>query len=520
MGTFRAARWLVLGCLGMCACADEIDPQTTGSPFWHEPWTIPQRDWPVCDTSYGTARLLADKAAYYQWLVPRLHRLEGQSADGRRIVHALHHHTCLDGEHPTSIVPHEQLPQVARFESYGNAGLWTSLYVASQAFRYAVAESESDRAEQEAALEELTVVLESIYSLLRITGKPGLYARGYWSPLPEFDPPEPGEDTHFVETGEFAGYTWAGDVSQDEYAGHMYALGVVARLVDDPHVQEICRDIASQVGHHLKENHLWIIDVDGEVTKYGRMNAFSFTHFTGYNAFVSLTWMKLAGQISGEQELVDYYDNCLLQKQGHNPCIDHQVEPVAPYTDYLDRMTIQRGCSTNHDAVSQAFLAAANLIWFEESPELRKLYQRALHDMLMVGDTEGRDVVLHKNPFFNMIYAAMMDYGDPEVTPPEPLIHDALCELMEFSEDQRLRTTSTMHHREVCTSDRHGSLAGAPIPWRQQPEYLFKWWRNPYERQEVDAGLRCGDLPSLETPADYLLPYYMGRYFGWIDESW
>lgn len=499
--------------------SDSVGDTGPEIPWLQKEWSVPDRDWPDCDTENATQRTLAEKADYYQWIVPRLHRLEGTADDGRHIVHALFHHTCLDGPVPTTIVPDGDLPKVKSFHSYGNPGLWTTLYTASQAFRYAVAAREGDDTEKADALKEVKVTLEAVHKLLRITGKEGLYARGYHSPLPQFNHPAPGGDTHHVEDGEFAGYTWGGDVSQDEYSGHMYALGVVARLVDDPGVQETCRDIAQQVGNHFKDHHLWIHDVDGEPTKYGKMSAYSFMHFPGYNAWQVLTWMKMAAVISGDPDLMTYFHDCLLQESGEVACIDQEFEVPMPYTEHLDTLDVMQGCATNHDSVSMAFLAAGNAIWYEEDPARRSLYQSTMHDKLMVGDTQGRNVTEHMNPFQNMTYAAFMDYDDPKATPPEPLIRDALCTLKEFPEDKRFSLKDTMHYPHFCDSNRHGSLAEEPIPWREHPVYIFLFWRSPYERQLEDETIRCGSDPGMEPPADYLLPYWMGRYWGWISEA-
>ena len=483
----------------------------TGSPWWKQEWRIPARDWPDCETSYGTPQSLAEKAAFYQWISPRLHRVEGDIPDGRHIVHALFHHTYVDAPPPTTIVPDEQLPHVVRFESFGNAGLWTSHYVAAQAFRYATARREGYQAEMEDALKEVKITVEAIYNLLRITNVEGLYARGYWSPLPIFEPPAPQEDVHLVTAGEFRDYTWVGDVSQDEYSGHMFALGIVAKLVEDPGVQGISRDVASQVGHHLVDHNMAITDVDGEPTKYGRIFANSLTDPPGYNAWLALTWIKLAAVISGERALDDFYHDCLLQEHGRKKCIDQPMEEPQNYTEYLSNMGVQTGCSTNHDDVSMTFLAAANLIWFEERNDLRQIFQRTMREQLMFGDPDGQDTAKQQNPFFNMIYAAFMDYGDPEAPPPESLIKDALCTMKEFPADKIHCGVDNTTYPEFCVSKRHGSITKEPVPWREQRRDFFIWWESPYERSKED-----GDPLLVEPPADYLLPYWMGRYFGWI----
>lgn len=492
--------------------ADDAADTGTGEPFFRQPWTVVERDWSTCpESEHATAQSLAEKAAYYQWLVPRIHRVSGRTEDGRDIVHALFHHTFIDAPMPGTIVPDDELPEVVALGSWGNAGLWTAQYAASQAFRYATARREGNDDEAADALAEVRITYRATYDMMRITGVPGLFARSYYSPLDVIGAHGTGSEDHAVTEGEFAGYTWVGDVSQDEYAGHMYALGIVAKLVDDEEVQAMARDIASQVGHHLLDHDLVITDVDGEPTTYGKMYALSLTHFPGYNAWLSLTWVKLAAEISGDPELVAFYEDCLLQRSGTVACIDQPLEQPKPYTEHFGTLSILQGCDTNHDSLSMAMFAAANLIWFEGDTELRRLYQRAMHDRLMTGDPAGRDPVLQANPIYNFMYAAFFDPDAEDATDPASLVRDAVCTLREFAPTNEHRGMDTTHYPEFCSGERHGSQTETPVPWRERDSDIFVFWFSPYERSVSGA-----DPLRLEPPGDYLLAYWMGRYFGFV----
>lgn len=485
------------------------EPET---PFYLTEWPIPDHEWSRCEgTEHATPGTLAERAAYYQWTVPLFHRGYATLDDGREIVHALFHMTRLDGPVPAEITD-GPVPQVVRFESWANAGLWTSHYVASQGFRYAVAEREGDAEELADALHELTVVLQAEYDLMRITGVPGLFARSYHSPTPVTDDAAPdGGDEHYIAEGEFAGYTWTGDVSQDEYSGHMYALGVVAKLVHEPTIQAMVQDIASQVGRHLVENDLHLIDVDGEVTQHGRMNAISFTHFPGYNAYLSLNWVQMTAQITGDPEIEDYYENCLLQQGGEVRCIDHPAETPRPYTEYLDTLNVLQGCDTNFNSLSMAVLAAGNIVWFEGDEALRATYQRILMEKIAGGDPAGRQPFAMANPLYNLIFAAFGDFSHPDAPDIDALVHDAVCTLREFEPTGGRRGMDTTYEPEVCVSEQHGSLADRPFAWREREADIFKFWFGPYERRQTSP-----DPTFVTPPADFLLPYWMGRYFGFI----
>ena len=93
----------------------------------------------------------------------------------------------------------------------------------------------------------------------------------------------------------------------------------------------------------------------------------------------------------------------------------------------------------------------------------------------------------------------------------EAYIKDTLCTMKEFPADKTHRGVDLTGYLEFCVSKRHGSITKEPIPWREHRRDLFVWWGSPYERSKED-----GDPLLIETPADYLLPYWMGRYFGWI----
>jgi len=99
-------------------------------------------------------------------------------------------------------------------------------------------------------------------------------------------------------------------------------------------------------------------------------------------------------------------------------------------------------------------------------------------------------------------------------------IQDAICALRQFPES---KAQPTLHVGEEefptdwsCESrfdDRF--LTFDPIPVYLRCPHTFTWWSNPYEHEH------CDENPAyIKQPADFLLPYWMGRYFGYIEESW
>ncbi len=421
----------------------------------------------------------------------------------------------VNGVYPKSIVPDEELPEVVTYISYGNAGLWTAKYAVSQAFRYAV----TGEAE---ALENVRTSLTANYVNLKITGIPGYFARGYWPPLPGHFPPDPSREDKYggytlVEEGPYAGFTWKTDTSKDEYSGHLFAIGVVAKLVDDPGIQAMVKEMATEVGYHLRDHNYWITDEQGNPTTYGSVMAFSMDHIPAFNAVHALTWTLIAAQVSGDQELQKTYHNCLLQQKGEWACIDYPFEVPMPYTQHLEDGSpgMLLGCDTNYDNVGMMMAALFNLIWFEEDESRRDFYRRKLVEFTRGPDKDGYDLWSQANPWFNFLFAAMQPVApDLQGRPNAELVHEAVCTLRRFPADKEKKGQSTLDFPEFCESERHGPLTDQLTPVELRCPRQFVWWTNPYKREE------CPVAPDdISPPQDFLLTYWMGRYFGFLDES-
>jgi hypothetical protein len=501
-----------------------------GPDWWHEPWSVPGGPWPSC-ASVTPSRPLADKAAYYDWIAVKLHQVPASLRDRTLVTDV-----TLSAPGPTAIVPDAELP-TPTYHHHDNAGLWTSLYVASQAFRYgATGEAE--------ALENVRRTLRGTHDQMRVTGVPGLYCRdlrdpsipGVDCPTDEADYVPPGEDMvgnrwvrldpdgcahtfdptlndgagdwvgsdHCVGP-EFAGRCWQRNVSKDEYSGHLFAAGVAARLVDDPEVQELARDVAVQVGHHLVDHAFHVTDWDGRPTRYGSAYARSWDEFPGFNALLALSWIRVGATIGADPVLDATYHDCLLQEAGTNACIDQPTEEPESYLTHMEReLGLAVGCLTNYDNVSMAMLAYLNLIWYEPDAARRAAYRDAFEAGTRGPGQDGRDLWSEANPFFNFILVTAMEGSDPAAA--QTLVEDGVCSLARFPDDWFQRAHDTTDRAEACPDS-----APEPISIEDRCHGTFVWWNDPYRRQHCDE-----DLTRATQPAAFLLPYWMGRYFGFI----
>lgn len=141
-------------------------------------------------------------------------------ADKATLMEALLPPHIVDGQINDCSYPSFGLAATCTWGPGANDGLWSSLVVASESFRYAVT-GDSD------ARDRAWQVFGGMKLLNDVTGITGLIARAAVDP--SFPPQPPRDDWH--NSSSMPGYQWMGDASSDEVAGHAMAYPIMASLV-------------------------------------------------------------------------------------------------------------------------------------------------------------------------------------------------------------------------------------------------------------------------------------------------
>lgn len=141
-------------------------------------------------------------------------------ADKATLMEALLPPHIVDGQINDCSYPGFGLSATCTWGPGANDGLWSSLVVASESFRYAVT-GEAD------ARDRAWQVFGGMKLLNDVTGITGLIARAAVDP--SFPPQPPADDWH--NSSSLPGYQWMGDASSDEVAGHSMAYPIMASLV-------------------------------------------------------------------------------------------------------------------------------------------------------------------------------------------------------------------------------------------------------------------------------------------------
>ena len=505
-----------------------VDPWVFGSPTY---------DTACEDTSHDTTETLKEKAAYYDEIIRRLH----VHPDHKLVSNVVLKEGAVEAE--------ATLDDVQEWDTGENDGLWTDTYVASQAFRYAVTGDEQ-------ALDNIrTTFLEGTAKQHDITGVPGLYTREFRTPgiegmecpenLSAYYPDVEKDDNKWLKIDEgcvwtvdpaddswvksdhcglddFDGYCFLDNVSQDEYAGHMLALGTLWKLVDDETIHNRAGELAEAVADHLmKDGKMEFVDWDGRVTEHGRIYAMALDNFPGFNAMLALSWFSIAAYASEREDILDWYDNCLLQRSGEKSCIDHDTETPKPYDEYLETHGLYVGpgaCKTNYNNISMFFMGMIPFCMFEHRSAIVEPFQTLLEEEIMrqsPGPGE-RDIVDQLNPVLNFSYAAFKDLRAESSGPALQAIRDGVCTLRQFPASKHKNASNLEElYEHDCISRLDGSNAAEVIPiYERCLTSTYMWTRNPYERK-----ICTEDTQRLSPPIDYLLAYWMGRYFGYIGEE-
>jgi hypothetical protein len=527
----------------LCEAGACVDPWRYGSPAWRS----------ADDEPLGAKETLAEKARYYEELSARLHVnpnlkwIMGVELPCKPAPCAAPDRTgCKDCAEPAISLDTATWKDVEKWMTNENDGLWSALYLTAEAFRYAVTKDE-------AALRMIKLLLEGEVDRMNITGVPGIFTRQYITPgvpgiscpaqLEAYMPDREKDDNKWVKVGDdgcvqvvdpatrewvatkhcglkqYAGWCWLDNVSKDEYTGHMLALGAAAKLVDDPQVQSVVKGLLLQVGLHLIENKMAFIDWDGRITEHGRIYAVSMGDYPGFNAAMALDFIKIAADATGDPRLESWYADCLLQKSGKINCLKRPFELPRPYTYYIDKPGMfpgSEGCKANYNNVSMHMLSLHNLIWFEHDPKLREAYQHSLDADVFRAPGQPRAVANQNNAFFDFIFAAQKRLGPGSDGPAYGAVENGIRMLRQFPARKTVPDLQCPPDKcQPYCKNRFGEPTGgiALMAAERCPDN-FLWWGDPYDLLSCRKNNRL-----VQPPADYLLAYWMGRYYGFISED-
>jgi hypothetical protein len=410
---------------------------------------------------------LAQKAAYYENKIRQRHIRYGFCSELRLLK-------------PGDIASAEMMDT-------DNDGGWSSYYLASQAFHYAVTGEESARA-------HAWETFDALERLQSITGLDGFPARTFERAGFKFSDP----DRWHVAPD--PAWEWKGTTSSDEITSQTFAYAVLyeTAAIYPAEKARIATDYDKIIGHIVRNN-LYLVDADGKPTLWGRWNpeyVNSYPPTVGdrrLNSSEIIAFLQFGYRVTGKEL---YRDKAfeLMNRYGYLTNITNSMANLRN-TPGVVYQGMQMGDGWNHSDDELAFYNYWTLYRYAFDERLRQLYAGAIRDHWEIARVE-------RCPVWDFMYGMT---GAPFFD-----LDGAVWTLQRFPLD--------LVNWTVTNSQRQ-DLTRLPANFRdQQTEQLLppderavmRWNGNPFA---LDGG--GGGLSELAGD-EFLLPYWMGRYLGFI----
>lgn len=352
--------------------------------------------------------------------------------------------------------------EIVNYTRCGDSAIWTGHYLAAQAFRYAVTQEEDQ-------IWAIHATVDGIERLVQVTGT-GLLARCTFpesSPFAQMMMDEERGNGSWNGAFDEEPFVWIGNTSRDQYSGVFFGLHAAWELTSDDGVRTRASQLVTTMLEFLL-SHDWSV-----VMPDGRMS----TTFA-IRPDQQLSLLRVGARMNPER-FADAYRQAAVDRAGL-VSLPVALETLDTHGSYF---------KFNLDYIHFWNLLAPG----DDEGAVRSAYQRA-YGMLR------RATESHGNAHFNLIDRAINGADEQRDSETRALLEEWLT--------RPRRDFYVSADVPACGPNR----ACEPIPVAQRVNTDFLWQRSPFQLSGGGGGL-------IEPAGiDYLLPYWMGRYYGVLTE--
>jgi len=356
--------------------------------------------------------------------------------------------------------------EIVSYTRCGDSATWTGHYLAAEAYRYNVTKSAEARA-------NIMDALNGIRKLVEATGNDMLARCAIPVDSPYAAAIVSEESLHGVHVAAIDGipHFWVGDTSRDQYIGVFFGLTAAFQMVNDQEVHDWVSMLATRMLVALMDRN-WQITMPGGTVSSNFLP----------RPDQQLAMLKLGRRLNPSVFESDY-------KWRANTYAYAVPAPILVET---------RDLHNSYFKFNLDYAAMYMLLTSGDSTWIRTHYSNA-SDILRKATDD------HDNAHFDMMTVAISG-RTPQLDERVPRLLKAW-----LARSDRDFWTDLRPFYASCHGDDNQSCSVVPVQQRVPTDFL--WQRSPFQ-------LWGGWLGTTESAGiDYLLPYWMGRYYGVITET-
>ncbi len=422
---------------------------------------------------------------------------------------------------------------VINYSDSDNDGLWTSMYGAGECFAYGATKDPKAKDRATRAFEALRF-LQKVTQTGDIRPPKGYVARTILSTeLPDPNAGRIERDREEKATGDSAWkvyeprwpksgdgkWYWKSDTSSDELDGHFFFYPLYYDLVaETPEEKERVKEVVRDLIDHIIDHNYTLTDHDGLPTRWSVYGPEALNHDwvwwseRGLKSLSMLSYLTVAEHMLGDQKYTDHINKLMAE---------HAYDTNAMVSK------IQRGVgSGNQSDDEMAVMCYYSLVKYTKNEELKHDMLYSFYSCYLLEEPE-------MNPFFNFAYAAYGQnvkyrnpFGNHTIGPWDGWLTDSMDTLLDFPLDRFDWSHKNSHRLDIVKLNRQAAFEpaekfrpirrglrnnGKVLPVSER--HFNHWNTDPFS---LDYG---GSGNGLASGTVYLLPYYMGLYHGFIQET-
>jgi hypothetical protein len=373
-------------------------------------------------------------------------------------------------------------------EDSDNDGLWTSMYLGAEVFRYAVTKSDE-------ALENIREAMDAMERLYTINGVKGFPSRSFERTGYKY------EDKPWRRSSD-PEWDWKSTTSSDEAIGHIFAFGAMAELLEDQKdLQARAIKMIDSLMQHVIDHDFYLVDWNGEPTLWGKWNpAYVNARPVGVgdrkiNSSNIIAMLQTAYHFTKKEVYKDKAFE-LMTKHGYYENLMFPMSQVRRADSTADDWSKMLSESWNHSDDEMYFVGYWGLYRYAFNDTLKTKFREAIIDHWQIERPE-------KEGAWN-IFTALTGTNDFD-------LKEAIWYLQEYPLDLIHWTVTNSHRKDIELME--------PNFRKQTTKEVLPASELPVSRHNANRfDLDGGDNGASEYSAGdiWLLPYWMGRYFNVI----